>query len=273
MNTTTGSKIFKIDNSFLDSDERTQDTVVFTIFLNRPFDSKVLCKLHRLSQYTIMADGAANYFHDNHSGRGLSEIFPDAIVGDLDSIREEVSEYYKDRGVNVQRCFSQDDSDLEKCLNHLMEYCDENPLQDECYYKIVITGGMGGRMDHTLNNIHIIHKFALKYGTVHSNLSLLLLDDDSVGTCILPGITQYHKARDFEKEKGCGIFPMIGEAAKLKTKGFRWNMDENSPPLNFKKFVSSSNEFAEEMIEFETDQIVFFVTTNAIHGKPKNYCA
>jgi len=271
MNSSTGAKIFKVDNSFLDSAERTQDTVVFTIFLNRPFDAKYLAKIHGFSTYTIMADGAANYFHDSFSGRGSSEIFPDAIVGDLDSIREEVSEYYKDRGVNVQRCFSQDDSDLEKCLNHLMEYCDENPLLDESYYKIVITGGMGGRMDHTLNNIHIIHKFALKYGTRHHNLSVLLLDDDSVGTCILPGITQYYKAKEFEKEKGCGIFPMLGEVASLRTKGFRWNLDENSPPLNFKKFISSSNEFAEDMIEFQTTEIVFFVTTNTLHDKPKTY--
>jgi len=271
MNTNTGSKIIKVDNTFLDCEEKPLDTIVFTIFLNRPFDSKVLCNLHRLSSYSIMADGAANYFHDNFSGRGLSEIFPDAIVGDLDSIREEVADYYKDRGVNVQRCFSQDDSDLEKCLNHLMDYVDENPFQDDFSYKIVITGGMGGRMDHTLNNIHIVHKFAEKYGTVHYNLSVLLVDDDSVGTCILPGTTQYTKAKDFEKEKGCGIFPMIGQAANIKTKGLRWNLDETSPPLNFKKFISSSNEFAEEMIEFETDEILFFVTTNALHGKAKTY--
>jgi len=170
--------------------------------------------------------------------------------------------------VAVTRYHSQDDSDLEKCLNHLMEWVDANPFQDEIYYKIVITGGMGGRMDHTLNNIHIVHKFSLKYCTQHTNLSVLLLDNDNLGTCIMPGKTQYTRAKIFEKEKGCGIFPMIGGSASLKTKGFKWDLDETTP-INFRKFISSSNEFVDETIEFETNEIVFFVTTNDLHGKTK----
>jgi len=37
--------------------------------------------------------------------------------------------------------------------------------------------------------------------------------------------------------------------------------------MSFKEFVSSSNEMLEEIIEFETDQIILWTTTNAIHDR------
>jgi len=39
--------------------------------------------------------------------------------------------------------------------------------------------------------------------------------------------------------------------------------------MNFEGFVSSSNEILGEVIEFETDQTVFFTTTNSLHGKER----
>jgi len=36
--------------------------------------------------------------------------------------------------------------------------------------------------------------------------------------------------------------------------------------MSFEGFVSSSNEITNEVVEFETDQTVFFTTTNMLHG-------
>jgi thiamine pyrophosphokinase len=257
---------YTINNKFLDNFEKSDDTEIFLICLNRPFDLDVLASLHEISSYTIMADGAANLFHDRYNESSKYEFLPHALVGDFDSIRDDIMQYYKAKEVGVFHDESQDDSDLEKCLKHLQRKITEEKLYTPSkYFRVIITGGFGGRMDHTLNNIHIIHKFAEEHKEFE-NLSFHLIDNDSIGTCILPGKTRYIRAEKFEKSAGCGMFPLMGMEAKVQTKGLKWNVGPDFP-MSFKKFVSSSNEMVEEVVEFETDQIIFWVTTNVIHGK------
>jgi len=260
---------YVIDNRFLDTFLKEEGTEVYTIYVNRPFDVDTLCSLHSLSDYTIMADGAVNRFYDKFLGRFKDkEIVPHAIIGDFDSIREDVLTYYQTKGVKVGQNPSQDDSDLEKCLNHLDEKIQAGKsANEEKTYKIIIAGGLGGRLDHTLNNIHLVHKFSKKYAAQNINVSLLLIDNNSIGTCILPGKTVYIKAKSFEMEKGCGFFPFLGQIDYLRTKGLRWNITEDCQPLNFEHFISSSNEMVDEVIEFETNSVLFWTTTNVLHEK------
>jgi len=143
-------------------------------------------------------------------------------------------EYYKKKDVQIIHEISQDDTDLEKCLNHLQKkFLAENLYDLTKQYKIIIAGGLGGRLDHTLNNIHILHKFA-KRNIKYRNVSIHLMDDNSIGTCILPGVTKYIRAQDFELKAGCGIFPMLGKEATVQTKGLKWNISNF-----FKKIISN----------------------------------
>jgi thiamine pyrophosphokinase len=255
-----------IDNSYLDNFEKDKDTDLYIIYLNRTFDVETLRSLHNISTFTFMADGAANRFHDKFAAQP-DEIVPHALVGDFDSIRKEVMEYYKEKNVEVIHDKSQDDTDLEKCLRQLQKRLSDDQINNQGKsYRILITGGFGGRMDHTLNNIHILHKFAEKFAK-HLNMSLHLIDNNSIGTCILPGKTTYIRSKHFEQDAGCGMFPLLGEQAKVQTKGLKWDLGQDAPALSFKKFVSSSNEMIGEVVEFETDSIIFWTTTNTIHGK------
>jgi len=138
-----------------------------------------------------------------------------------------VLEYYKSKGVNIGQNPSQDNSDLEKCLNHIDERLQKEKKEKDNkdkVYKIIIVGGLGGRLDHTLNNISLIHKFSIKYAEENIKVSLLLMDNNSIATCILPGKTKYIRSKEFEMDKGCGFFPFTGEIKCLKTKGLRWNI-------------------------------------------------
>jgi thiamine pyrophosphokinase len=259
---------YTISTKFLDTFEKEQDTEIFLIYLNRPFDMDVLSSLHRISSCTIMADGGANRFYDKLKKNSFrNEIIPHALVGDFDSIREDVMNYYREKDVTISRDPSQDDSDLEKCLRYLYKrILDGGSYTKSKFYRIVITGALGGRLDHTLNNIHILHKYAQKY-LEQENISLHLMDDNSIGTCILPGKTRYIRSMQFEENAGCGIFPLLGEEAKVQTKGLKWNLGQDTSALSFKSFVSSSNEMLDEVIEFETDKMIFWTTTNKIHRK------
>lgn len=265
---TAAQDTYVINNKYLDHFEKDENTEIIVIYLNRPFDLETLRSLHKISSYTIMADGAANRFHDKFVTQpDEEEIIPHALVGDFDSIRNDVMKYYQQRNVKVFHVKSQDDTDLEKCLSHVQKkFQDEKLYNTEKTYRIIITGGFGGRMDHTLNNIHILHKFAEKYAK-QNNVSLHLIDNNSIGTCILPGKTTYIRSKHFEQDAGCGMFPLLGEQAKVTTKGLKWDVGADAPALSFKKFVSSSNEMLGEVIEFETDSIIFWTTTNTIHGK------
>jgi len=257
-----------IDNRYLDTFERAPNTEVFIIYLNRPFDLDVLCSLHHISSYTIMADGAANRFHDIYQNRTFKhEFIPHALVGDFDSIRSDVINFYRGKNINIVHDSSQADTDLEKCLRHLqILFLSENLYDENKYFRVLIAGGLGGRLDHMLNNIHVLHKYAERY--MKYNVSLHLMDNNSIGTCILPGKTKYIKAKNFEIKTGCGIFPFLTETAHVQTSGLRWDIKKDSS-MSFEGFVSSSNELLGEVVEFETDQTVFFTTTNALHGKDR----
>lgn len=203
---------------------------------------------------------------------------PNALIGDFDSVRPDVIEYYRNKGVHILHDHVQNDTDLEKCIRHLEKRLqDDSIFTSEKAFKIIITGGFGGRVDHMLNNIHVLHRYAERY-TQHRNISLQLMDNNSIGTCILPGRTRYIRAQKFEKSAGCGIFPLLGVNVSVETKGLKWDLsiifvnlrliilEPGSPRLSFKDFVSSSNEMIDDTIEIVTDQMVFFVTTNTIHG-------
>lgn len=50
-----------------------------------------------------------------------STIIPHSIVGDLDDLRQEVRDYYKQKGVEIQHDKSQDKTDIEKSVDYIME--------------------------------------------------------------------------------------------------------------------------------------------------------
>ena len=74
------------------------------------------------------------------------DIRPDEVVGDFDSLSEEAKTFYK--GVKFSRSEDQDSTDLEKALRSI-----DLPV-------VIVLGAFGGRIDHTLGAIQILHKFS-----------------------------------------------------------------------------------------------------------------
>jgi len=102
-----------------------------------------LLRLLRESGRVICCDGAAQKLHA--FGRK-----PDAIVGDIDSIPDDLEVLYRDI---IFPSEDQETNDLTKAI----EYCQMNNYQD-----IVILGATGLREDHTLGNISLLAEYALK---------------------------------------------------------------------------------------------------------------
>ncbi|CEM17517.1 unnamed protein product, partial [Vitrella brassicaformis CCMP3155] len=76
-------------------------------------------------------------------------LLPSHICGDLDSVRPDVLEYFKDREVSILHDRDQDTNDLEKCFQFVRS---EFQTGD----KVVVVGAFGGRFDQTICNCHLL---------------------------------------------------------------------------------------------------------------------
>lgn len=72
---------------------------------------------------------------------------PEAIVGDMDSLNEEIADRFSDR---IFRDENQETNDLTKAVN----WCSERG-----YKEIVIVGATGEREDHTIGNISLLSEY------------------------------------------------------------------------------------------------------------------
>lgn len=90
----------------------------------------------------IAADGGAN------SAYKLG-IVPNFVIGDFDSIKQKVKEFFSDKSeiIYFER---QDDTDVEKSLKFAIE---------KGYETVYLLGGTGDRLDHSICNLGIVLKF------------------------------------------------------------------------------------------------------------------
>ena len=119
------------------------------IILNFTFSTEMLKRIWSKADYIICADGGANRLYDSR----LDKI-PHLILGDGDSIRNEVLTHYQHHGTTISFDPSnQDTNDLEKCLYWTsIQY---EPAQTN----LVIFGALGGRYDQEMQNINSLYQW------------------------------------------------------------------------------------------------------------------
>ncbi len=95
--------------------------------------------------FLIAADGGANTTF-------RMGIVPNLIIGDFDSIREDVREFYSDKTIlkNVKR---QSDTDIEKAIKYAI---------GEKFSSAMLVGASGDRLDHSFCNIGNLLKYKEK---------------------------------------------------------------------------------------------------------------
>src|SRR5436305_11277993 len=121
-----------------------------------------------IAEMVVCADGGANWL------KASSDVIPDAIVGDLDSIDSDVKAWYKANGANiVDLSHDQDSTDFMKALKYIKECfkiptsptdtgcpqigVDKNGLTPPAVF---ICGGLEGRVDHAFSQIHNLVRVA-----------------------------------------------------------------------------------------------------------------
>jgi len=154
---------YSINNSFLNVTKKCP--FVYSIFLNRQVPINVYKRIFAISKGTYVADGGANYIYDSLQQEEKTSLIPNAIIGDFDSIRSEVINYYQLNGSDIVHTTNQNTSDLQKVAYYVFDQVTkhynlskENPLPKLI---LLIVGAFGGRMDHTLSNLHSLQKLSI----------------------------------------------------------------------------------------------------------------
>ncbi|NMB96367.1 MAG: thiamine diphosphokinase [Clostridiaceae bacterium] len=120
------------------------------------------------ADFIIAVDGGASHV----KAMGLK---PHLILGDFDSIGEEIYRHFSDMGVDIKKYPAEkDETDAELAVEYAMSIVG-------CR-KIIIAGGIGTRFDHTLANIFLLKKMLGKgvEGWVVNEYNQITLINESI---------------------------------------------------------------------------------------------
>ncbi|KAF8623713.1 hypothetical protein AX17_007410 [Amanita inopinata Kibby_2008] len=204
------------------------------IILNQPFSLALLKRVWNHSQWHCCADGGANRLYDllklESGGSDLRRLYtPNLIKGDLDSIRDEVKEYYAEQGVPVVLDHDQDSTDLMKCVSSLQKWEEEQHLEQ---HELILLGGLSGRLDQTIHTLSCLHKLR------KARKKVFAITDDNVGWVLDSGEHTIKINHDL-LGKTCGLLPVGVESTVLSTSGLEWNLSDQVS--SFDGLISTSN--------------------------------
>lgn len=181
------------------------------VVLNNSFGETLLGMLWQRSATRICADGGANRLFEIDRN-----LVPDEIVGDLDSVTDDVREYYRGLGSRILSVPDQDKNDLEKSLERF------DASQD-----VAVLGAFGGRLDQSMGTIQAL------WGRPKCRL----YGDESVAMLLQPGI--HDIVLQDEEGPTCGLIPIGEPCQSITTEGLKWNLEDQT--LAFGNLISTSN--------------------------------
>jgi thiamine pyrophosphokinase len=169
---------------------------------------KLIAPFLKTKPFIVCADGGAN------KARPFG-ITPHVIIGDLDSITQKTRHYYST--VPVIHNPNQNNTDLEKALDHLLE-CGITSA--------TVIGATGDRPDHTMSNFSILLKYQKK-------LALRFFDE----RCTVEVIRTSVRFRAVPGQQ-ISLVPM-GKASGITTSGLKYPLKNEALELGVREGLSN----------------------------------
>jgi thiamine pyrophosphokinase len=246
------------------------------VVLNQPLKLPIpfYSRIWKNSIFHVGADGGANRVFD--LGPDSSEPCQslDAIIGDLDSLRSEVREFWHDAGCEIIHDRDQYSTDFTKAVRYLRGFqvpkdAELTPSKSEIRRAtlqkvkdgpetkdIVCLGGLGGRVDQGMSTLHHLYIFQKDPG--YSSGKMFLLSNESI-TFVLQAGKHRIQVRAGPSSLGLGkhvgIIP-LREPSIITTNGLEW--DVKDWPTEFGGQMSTSNHVKEDWLTIETTRDVLF---------------
>lgn len=178
-------------------------------------------------------------------------------MGDLDSLNSNVEAYYRALNVNVVHDPDQYSTDFMKSLRYIrsLENFRNNRLD------VVVLGGIGGRVDQGLSQLHHLFKAAEDPSLL--NGQIFLLSEQSLSFPLQPGSHEIICRRQIEREEekatyfteNTGIIPLLGKAV-ISLRGFEWDVEEWSTRMGGQ--LSTSNHVKADKVGVSCNRPVLF---------------
>jgi thiamine pyrophosphokinase len=210
------------------------------IVLNQPLElrNSFYAQVWQNAIYHVGADGGANRVYDlEEAFFKTPHITLDTVIGDLDSLRPEVSYYWSHGGSEIIHDRDQYSTDFMKATSYLKTFkvgkdAEFTPSIFECRREklqeikdgpkikdIVCLGGLGGRVDQGMSTLHHLYTFQNEGG--YEAGRMFLLSSEAI-TFVLKSGKHKIKARESYPEmalgKHIGIIP-LKEPSVITTKG------------------------------------------------------
>lgn len=174
------------------------------IILNGVVDDYTILKniiLSKKYSTIIGIDGGANHLYN-------MELTPSYVVGDLDSIEDNVLEYFTERGSEFYK-YTSKKNETDSELGIMLAIEKENMCID--FY-----AALGGRIDHELANIGLLY-YCLQKGLypriITENEDIYILENDEITIEGSPGDL-------------LSVIPFKGDAKGVSLRGLEYPLDE-----------------------------------------------
>ena len=195
-------------------------------------DYTLLEDLIEENDYIVCADGGLNHLMN------INKV-PHVILGDLDSVSDLGIKYIKDNNIKVEKYPSiKDNTDSELAIIYLI-----NKGIDD----MILIGGTGTRLDHTLANLFLLKRFN------KNGKHLKVIDDNNIVTYVVDTI-------EIERKQGwfISIIPINYEGIIVSLTGFKYPLDNKY--IEFSSTLGISNEIIEDIgiIEIHKGEALVF---------------
>mmetsp|Transcript_11503 Transcript_11503/g.15003 ORF Transcript_11503/g.15003 Transcript_11503/m.15003 type:complete len:316 (-) Transcript_11503:421-1368(-) len=230
------------------------EEVFALIILNTNCCGPSFQRLWDISTFHLCADGGANRLHDSLPPPLRNKYVPSVIKGDLDSLRDDVKDFYRDLGTKIIRDGDQNCNDFYKCLNELNRLREVNCPDKKM--TVLALGAFGGRFDQEMASINACFEW-------QTFERIMLVSEDNLGFLLVPGV---HKIvpNHFLEGPTCGLLPIGGPISSVTTKGLKWNLSNDS--LKFGGLVSSSNQIVDSVVEITNSDPLLWMTQLKTEG-------
>lgn len=192
-----------------------------------------LMEMFQEVDYILCADGGLNHL-------AKLDLLPHMVIGDLDSITELGRKYIEDKNINTIKYPSiKDATDTELAIEYLIE---------KNYKEIILMGGTGTRLDHTMANIFLLNMIKDKgaIGKIIDNNNIIqLLDKDM-------------EIQNLE-DAYVSIIPIVEEGINVSLDGFYYDLIKED--IGFASTVGVSNKVTRHKAQIKVHSgkaIIFF---------------
>lgn len=175
------------------------------------------------------------------------------IIGDLDSLTPTVRDFYSSQPspATVIHDTDQESTDFGKAITYIR-------TQYEPALDIVALGGIGGRVDQGISQLHHLYKF--QDDPAYATGRLFLLSGASLTFLLKAGKHSIQVREDGEQDvfgKHVGIIP-LKEPSRISTRGLEWDVTDWESEIGGQ--VSTSNHLLPDTqaVYVETDKDVLF---------------